>query len=82
MPYDQPQTTIQMAYPGVARNDPEFFAVYLMNHILGGGTFTSRLFDEVREKRGLVYNVDSGIGEQRPFECVGDFDGDAFRSRG
>jgi zinc protease len=32
-----------------------------MNHVLGGGTFTSRLFDEVREKRGLVYNIDSGL---------------------
>jgi zinc protease len=50
-----------MAYPGVARSDPEFFAAFLMNHILGGGTFTSRLFDEVREKRGLVYSVDSGL---------------------
>lgn len=59
--YNQPQTTIQMVYPSLARSDPEFFSVYLMNHILGGGTFTSRLFDEVREKRGLVYNVDSGI---------------------
>ena len=32
-----------------------------MNHILGGGTFTSRLFDEVREKRGLAYGVDSSL---------------------
>lgn len=59
--YDLPQSTIQMVYPGVARNDPHFFATYLLNHILGGGTFTSRLFDEVREKRGLVYNVDSSL---------------------
>jgi len=61
VPYEQPETSIQMAYPGIARSDPEFFAAFLMNHILGGGTFTSRLFDEVREKRGLVYNVDSGL---------------------
>lgn len=59
--YDLPQTTLRLAYPGVARNDPEFFAAFLMNHILGGGTFTSRLFDEVREKRGLAYGVDSGL---------------------
>ena len=32
-----------------------------MNHILGGGTFTSRLFDEVREKRGLAYSIDSSL---------------------
>jgi zinc protease len=61
VPYEQPETSIQMAYPGVMRSDPEFFAAFLMNHVLGGGTFTSWLFDEVREKRGLVYNVDSGL---------------------
>lgn len=59
--YELPQTTIQMAYPGVARHDPEFFSAFLMNHILGGGTFTSRLFVEVREKRGLAYSVDSSL---------------------
>lgn len=59
--YELPQTTIQMAYPGIARHDPEFFSAFLMNHILGGGTFTSRLFVEVREKRGLAYSVDSSL---------------------
>ncbi|WP_062229449.1 M16 family metallopeptidase [Aureimonas frigidaquae] len=54
-----PQTTIQFALPGIARDDPEFFAAYLMNHILGGGTFSSRLYEEVREKRGLAYGVGS-----------------------
>ena len=57
--YDLPQTSIRMAYPGVARKAPEYFAAYVMNHILGGGTFSSRLFDEVREKRGLVYGIGS-----------------------
>ncbi|MDQ2633278.1 MAG: insulinase family protein [Pseudomonadota bacterium] len=59
--YDLPQTSLQLAYPGVSRDAPDFFAAYLMNHILGGGTFTSRLFDEVREKRGLAYGVDSSL---------------------
>ncbi|HEY6631867.1 MAG TPA: pitrilysin family protein [Rhizobiaceae bacterium] len=59
--YDLPQTKLQLAYPGVPRDAPDFFAAYLMNHILGGGTFTSRLFDEVREKRGLAYGVDSSL---------------------
>jgi len=59
--YDLPQTSLQLAYPGIPRTDPDFFAAYLMNHILGGGTFTSRLFDEVREKRGLAYSVDSAL---------------------
>jgi zinc protease len=59
--YDLPQTSLQLAYPGVPRDAPDFFAAYLMNHILGGGTFTSRLFDEVRERRGLAYGVDSSL---------------------
>ena len=59
--YPLPQTTLQFAYPGLARDKPDYFAAYLMNQILGGGTFTSRLFDEVREKRGLAYSVSSGL---------------------
>jgi zinc protease len=61
IPYDLPQATLQLAYPGIERNDPQFFAAYLMNHILGGGSFTSRLFSEVREKRGLAYSIDSSL---------------------
>jgi zinc protease len=61
IPYDLPQASLQLAYPGIERNDPEFFAAYLMNHILGGGSFTSRLFSEVREKRGLAYSIDSSL---------------------
>lgn len=63
--YALPQTTIRLAYPGVARDDPDFFAAYIMNHILGGGTFSSRLFEEVREKRGLAYGVGSGLVSRR-----------------
>lgn len=59
--YDLPQTRIQLAYPGLKRNDPAFFAAYLMNHVLGGGTFSSRLFREVREVRGLAYSVGSSL---------------------
>src|SRR5690606_34301511 len=44
----------------VSRKDPDFFAAYLVNHILGGG-FTSRLYDEVREKRGLAYSISSDL---------------------
>ncbi|MEZ5871790.1 MAG: pitrilysin family protein [Nitratireductor sp.] len=58
---DIPQSQIVMAYPGVKRDDPEFFAAYIANHILGGGTFSSRLYDEIREKRGLAYSVDSNL---------------------
>jgi zinc protease len=59
--YPLPQATLQLVYPGIERDDPEFFPAYMMNHILGGGTFSSRLFDEVREKRGLAYGVGSGL---------------------
>lgn len=58
---DIKQSIVSMALPGVKRDDPDFFAAYLANHILGGGTFSSRLYNEVREKRGLAYSVYSHI---------------------
>jgi zinc protease len=63
--YDQPQTSLRLAYPGVKRSAPDFFAAVLMNEILGGGAFSSRLFDEVREKRGLAYNISSDLVDHR-----------------
>lgn len=63
--YPQPQTRIRLAYPGIDRDDPDFFAAMLMNHILGGGSFTSRLHAEVREKRGLTYGISSGLSAPR-----------------
>ncbi|TJV02699.1 MAG: insulinase family protein [Mesorhizobium sp.] len=62
--YDLPQTSLQLAWPGVKRKAADFFPAVLMNEILGGGTFTSRLFQEVREKRGLAYSVDSSLVNQ------------------
>ncbi|MBN9218390.1 MAG: insulinase family protein [Mesorhizobium sp.] len=62
--YDLPQTSLQLAWPGVKRKSPDFFPAVLMNEILGGGTFTSRLFEEVREKRGLAYSVNSSLINQ------------------
>lgn len=62
--YDLPQTSLTLTFPGVARADDGFFAAYIMNHILGGGTFSSRLYDEVREKRGLAYDVGSYLINQ------------------
>ncbi|TAJ32288.1 MAG: insulinase family protein, partial [Reyranella sp.] len=47
-----PQSTVLMALPGIARDDPEWYAAMVMNHVLGGGGQQSRLFNEVREKRG------------------------------
>jgi zinc protease len=59
--YPLPQTSISMVYPGVRRQDPDFFPAYIMNHILGGGTFSSRIYNEVREKRGLAYSAGSNL---------------------
>lgn len=52
---DFPQTVLFFAKKGVSRHDDKFYAAYLLNHIFGGGSFQSRLYKEVREKRGLTY---------------------------
>ena len=54
---DVPQAVVTFGGAGIARKDPDFMAAYIVNHILGGGTFSSRLYREVREKRGLAYSV-------------------------
>ena len=60
---DVPQTTMRFGRPGVTKRDPDYFATVVANHILGGGTFTARLFREVREKRGMAYSVYSQLNE-------------------
>ena len=57
IPLDVPQTVVTFGGPGIKRQDPNFMAGYVVNHILGGGTLSSRLYHEVREKRGLAYSV-------------------------
>jgi zinc protease len=57
VPLDVPQTVVTFGGPGVRRHDPNFMAAYVVNHILGGGGLSSRLYKEVREKRGLAYSV-------------------------
>lgn len=54
---DVPQTSIVFGRSGPLRNAEDFIPAYVVNHILGGGSFSSRLFTEVREKRGLAYSV-------------------------
>jgi zinc protease len=54
---DVPQAVVSFGGLGVARKDPDFIAAFIVNHILGGGSFSSRLYKEVREKRGLAYSV-------------------------
>jgi zinc protease len=59
---DVPQSLIVVGGAGILRKDPEFMAASVLNHILGGGSFSSRLYKEVREARGLAYSVSSSIG--------------------
>ncbi|WP_282603772.1 pitrilysin family protein [Paracoccus sp. PARArs4] len=59
--WDSPQTVVSFAGPGLAIDDPDYFAAYVANHILGGGGFSSRLMTEVREKRGLTYGVGTAL---------------------
>jgi zinc protease len=58
---DVPQTVVTFGGPGVQRSDPDFMPAYLMDHVFGGGAFTSRLYREVREKRGLAYGVSDNL---------------------
>lgn len=62
--FDTPQSVASFAQPGIKRDDPDFFAAYVLNHILGGGSFESRLMQEVREKRGLTYGVYSYLADR------------------
>jgi zinc protease len=60
IPLDVPQTVVTFGGPGIERHDPNFMAAYVVNHILGGGS-SSRLYREVREKRGLAYSVSESL---------------------
>ncbi|MDP2153948.1 MAG: pitrilysin family protein [Methylotenera sp.] len=65
------QSHILLGHTGIKRNDPDLFPLYVGNYILGGGGFVSRLTEEVREKRGLVYSVYSyfmPMAEVGPFQ--------------
>lgn len=57
LPFAAAQAQVLIGQPGIARNDPDFFPLFVGNYILGGGGFVSRLTTEVREKRGLSYSV-------------------------
>lgn len=59
--FASPQSVVVFGQPGIARDDPDFFAAYLLNQIVGGSGFTARLMDEVREKRGLTYGISTAL---------------------
>ena len=58
---DVPQSVLILGGVGIARHDPDFMAAFVVNHVLGGGSFSSRLYREVREVRGLAYSVFSAL---------------------
>jgi zinc protease len=57
IPYPTPQAVAIFGQRGIERDDPDYFAAHVLNHILGGGGFESRLMQEVRERRGLTYGI-------------------------
>ena len=59
--YDISQSILIFGHEGILRNDPNFIPAFVMNQILGGGGYASRLTSEVREKRGLTYGVGFGL---------------------
>jgi zinc protease len=56
-----PQSVVHFGLDGIARRDPDFYAALIANYILGGGGFSSRLLEEIREKRGLAYSAHSRL---------------------
>ena len=67
-----PQSVATFGLAGIPRKDPDFIPAFVMNHILGGGGFSSRLMEEVREKRGLAYSVYSYL---QPYQHAAIFAG-------
>lgn len=65
IPFPNPQSIVLFGAPGIARDDPDWYAATLLNQVLGGGGMTSRLFEEVREKRGLVYSVGTYLSPRK-----------------
>jgi zinc protease len=61
IPHPAQQATIVMGQPAIARGDKDYFPLLVGNYVLGGGGFSSRLTNEVREKRGLTYSIGSGF---------------------
>jgi zinc protease len=70
IPHPASQSHLLMGMPGIKRNDPDYFPLFVGNHILGGGGFSSRITEQVRSKRGLAYSAYSYFSpmqERGPF---------------
>ena len=76
---DVPQSVVLFGHGGIRRKDPDWYAAYTMNYILGGGGFASRLYEEVREKRGLAYSVYSYL---TPLSAAGIYSGGVSTANG
>ena len=72
--FPSPQSVVMFGQPGIAREDPDFFAAFILNEVMGGGRFTARLMTEVREKRGLTYGIGTYlVGYEHADLLVGQF---------
>jgi zinc protease len=73
-PFPSPQSVVMFGQPGISREDPDFFAAFILNEVIGGGRFTARLMSEVREKRGLTYGVGTYlVGYEHADLLIGQF---------
>lgn len=70
--FPNPQSVVLFGGPGLLRDDPDWYAATVLNNALGGGGMSSRLFEEVREKRGLVYSIGTQL---TPYKAAGLFSG-------
>ncbi|MGH7874304.1 MAG: M16 family metallopeptidase [Candidatus Binatia bacterium] len=64
---DLTQANIVLGHAGVPRNHPDYYAIQVMNYILGGGGFASRAMDSIRNERGLAYSVYSFFGAEKSY---------------
>ena len=75
--FPTPQSTVIFGHGGLKRDDPDFFAAFILNEVLGGGRFSARLMTEVREKRGLTYGIGTGLAPMDHAEMwLGQFSSD------
>lgn len=76
-----PQALVMSGAPGMKRDDPDWFAAQLVNYVLGGGGFNSRLMTELRERRGLTYGVSTSlVALDRGAAVVGSYSTDNARA--
>ncbi len=75
--FPTPQSVVIFGHGGLKRDDPDFFAAFILNEVLGGGRFSARLMTEVREKRGLTYGIGTGLAPMDHAEMwIGQFSSD------